>query len=207
MRSKFPSRKNGRLVHCEGLLELEAAHLFEVSSRVASYREQPERVPFPFEGQLRHWVPDLELTLCTGELVLVEVKPSDKLKTEAVADRLAAIATQMHRRGRTFVVLDDTNLRVEPRQTSVRRLLWEAPRTAPTAAAAQAALGTCAAQLPASAATLAALLEPRGISPISLLLMGLLRFDLAEPFSPNTLLHSNEDSNHAWLQLREELSI
>ena len=31
MRSKFPSRKNKRMVHCEGLLELDAAYLFEVS--------------------------------------------------------------------------------------------------------------------------------------------------------------------------------
>ena len=36
MRCKFPSRKNGRLVHCERLLELDAAYLFETNHRVAA---------------------------------------------------------------------------------------------------------------------------------------------------------------------------
>lgn len=43
MRSKFPSRKNGRLVHCEGLLELDAAHLFElVSGKTIRVEVKPE---------------------------------------------------------------------------------------------------------------------------------------------------------------------
>lgn len=54
MRSKFPSRKNGRLVHCEGMLELDAAHLFELHPRITACVGEQElraaKVPAAWAG-------------------------------------------------------------------------------------------------------------------------------------------------------------
>jgi len=75
MRSKFPSRKNNRVVHCEGLLELDAAYLFEVNPLVATFREQPITITYPDEARVRRYTPDFELTLTNGLIVWVEIKP------------------------------------------------------------------------------------------------------------------------------------
>ena len=42
MRCKFPSRKNARLVHCEGLLELDAAYAFELHPGIAHHQAHVE---------------------------------------------------------------------------------------------------------------------------------------------------------------------
>jgi hypothetical protein len=43
MRGKFPSRKNGRMVHHEGLLELDAIYLFEASPLIAKLNRHDNR--------------------------------------------------------------------------------------------------------------------------------------------------------------------
>jgi hypothetical protein len=40
VRVKFVSRKNGRMVHNEGLLELDASYLFEMSPWIVRYGER-----------------------------------------------------------------------------------------------------------------------------------------------------------------------
>jgi len=60
VRGKFPSRKNGRMVHHEGLLELEAIYLFECSPCIIRYREQPVTIHYPDEAKLRRYTPDFE---------------------------------------------------------------------------------------------------------------------------------------------------
>jgi len=44
VRGKFPSRKNSRMIHHEGLLELDAIYLFEASPNIVRYREQPTTI-------------------------------------------------------------------------------------------------------------------------------------------------------------------
>ena len=61
VRGKFPSRKNGRMVHYEGLLELDAIYLFETSLRIVRYREQPHTYLYPDGEKLRRYTPDFEL--------------------------------------------------------------------------------------------------------------------------------------------------
>ena len=84
VRGKFPSRKNGRMVHHEGLLELDAIYLFEASPQIVRYREQPVTIKYPDGARLRRYTPDFELVLTTGEVVLIEVKPMRSLKDDEV---------------------------------------------------------------------------------------------------------------------------
>jgi hypothetical protein len=76
MRGKFPSRKNGRMVHHEGLLELDAIYLLEASPLVTGYREQPTTITYPDGDRVRRYTPDLEVTLDGGASVWIEVKPT-----------------------------------------------------------------------------------------------------------------------------------
>lgn len=59
--SKFPSRKTGRMVHHEGLLELDAIYHFENSPLISAYTEQPETIQYPDDNRLRRYTPDFEL--------------------------------------------------------------------------------------------------------------------------------------------------
>lgn len=136
MRCKFPSRKNGRLVHCEGLLELDAAYLFEAHPRVALYREQPAPVLFPDGERIRRYTPDFELTLDSGTLIWVDVKPARSLADEAIRRKLRCIQDHMRRCERQFLVLTDEELQAEPRQSNVRTIWRRSSRTLPSRGAA-----------------------------------------------------------------------
>ena len=204
MRCKFPSRKNARLVHCEGMLELDAAYLFEASPQITCYREQPAKVPFPDGDRVRRYTPDFELTLTTGEIVWVEVKPALSLADEDVQHRLQMVREHMGRSERPFTILSDEVLRVEPRQANVRQIFHRMPRSAPTMDTAVMALRRCAEELPAPLHQAAATLAGVGLQPYSLLMMGLLRCDLSAALAPDTLITLAKENDDGWFRLSEE---
>ncbi|WP_051180261.1 TnsA endonuclease N-terminal domain-containing protein [Caballeronia insecticola] len=77
-RGRFPSQKSGRTVAFESLIERDALLLFEFSRGVVSYREQPYSIYYSFEEKTRKYTPDFELTLASGAVLLIEVKPEEK---------------------------------------------------------------------------------------------------------------------------------
>lgn len=198
VRGKFPSRKNGRMVHYEGLLELDAIYLFETSPRIASYREQPETIYYPDGARLRRYTPDFELILTTGEPILIEAKPSRSLEDEDVRHKLDCVSTYFRRSAQPFIILDDGTLRCEPRQANLRAIYHQAPRLRPPVPACRAALSHYADQFPLTIAASIQLLSERGIDPFSLLLAGLLRCDLDQRVSPRTLLALTKGDDDAW---------
>lgn len=199
MRGKFPSRKNGRMVHHEGLLELDAIYLFEASPRVTSYREQPQTVLFPDGMRLRRYTPDFELTLSKGELVLVEVKPCRSLQGADVRRKLERVTAHLQRSEQPFVILTDEALRSEPRQGNVRRLYHQAPRLWPTDAACINALQPHRSRFPLPWSAVKQLLGERDIHPANLLFKGLLHCELDAPLTNDTLLHLTEENGDAWI--------
>lgn len=204
MRCKFPSRKNGRLVHCEGLLELDAAYLFEAHPRIARYREQPAPFFFPDGDRVRRYTPDFELTLVAGNTIWIEIKPNRSLADEEVRRRLRCVQEHMRRCERRFLVLTDEELRAEPRQANVRTIWRRSARTLPSHAAAHAALLRHAEQLPCSLAQASRHFEATGANVYSLLLMGLLRCDLSQPVNADTFIHLAQDTDDDWLCLSRE---
>lgn len=199
MRGKFPSRKNGRMVHHEGLLELDAIYLFEASPLVASYREQPRTILFPDGPRLRRYTPDFELTLSTGGFVLVEVKPCRSLQDAEVRHKLEKVTVNLERSEQSFVILTDEVLRSEPRQANVRRLYHQTPRRWPTDAACVNALQMHQSRFPLPWSAAKQLLGERGIHPANLLFKGLLHCELDEPLANDTLLHLTEENGNAWI--------
>ncbi|WP_313301372.1 TnsA endonuclease N-terminal domain-containing protein [Diaphorobacter sp.] len=204
MRGKFPSRKTGRMVHHEGMLELAAVYLFEASSSIDSYREQPVQITYPDGDRIRRYTPDFELALKDGSTVWVEVKPRSSLAHDDVKHKLAQVAVHMRRSGKTYVVLDDSVLRQEPRLSNIKLIWHMAPAHRPTRERAHLALTEHAGLFPLSMSPAIKLLEAHDIDVYSLLLMGMVTCDLDVPINGATLLNLSEEADHVWFSLSGE---
>lgn len=204
VRGKFPSRKNGRMVHHEGLLELDAVYLFETSPRIVRYREQPELVRYADGAKLRKYTPDFELALDTGEIVQTEVKPRSSLEHEEVAHKIAQLHAHFDRSGRLFVVLTDEVLRVEPRQSNLRWICHQAPRVRPTRMAIQAAVRRMKDSFPMTLQDAKSVMRFCEVDPFSALMEGVLTCDLSGPISSETLVNPTEESSHEWFRIAHE---
>jgi hypothetical protein len=204
MRAKFPSRKNGRLVHCEGLLELDAAYLFEVHPGIESFREQPTTIHYPDGSRMRRYTPDFELTLVSGEQIWVEIKPETSMAQPEVQRKLELVADHLANTGHPFAVLTDRVLRKEPRRTNVQRIIARSLRSPVTPQAARIALDSCSVHFPGPIAAVAAALAKHGKEPYSLMQLGLLHFDLSQPLTGDTAIYLTGESDDGWIQLSPE---
>ena len=123
MRGKFPSIKAGRMIHCESLLELDLAVVLEFSKAIVRYREQPLTAHYVFDGRIRRYTPDFEITLASGETMLIEVKPAQKLLDEQERKRFEQIADHFARQGQRFAILTELEIRQTVLLANLRCLL------------------------------------------------------------------------------------
>ncbi|MDX8128752.1 TnsA endonuclease N-terminal domain-containing protein [Methylomonas sp. OY6] len=216
VRCKYPSRKNGRMVHLEGLLELEASYLFEASPNIVRYREQPITFHYPDGPKLRRYTPDFELVLSTGEIVFIEVKPVSSLQHAKVQHKLGCVAEHMYRSGKPFVILTDQVIRQEPRLSNLRWIYHRARRIPPSPDAMRVAINKVRHHFPVSIAKATALLRTicidpysgfitlSDIDPYSLLLAGHLRCSLDQPITQETLIELNTGADNGWFCIAQE---
>lgn len=111
VRGQFPSYKMNRMIAWESQLERRACYLFEFSSGVKSFREQPTTFKVPFYDRVRRYTPDFELILAMGEIVYVEIKPANKLEDKEVLVFYNNISIQLNRQGYQFIVITDNELK------------------------------------------------------------------------------------------------
>ncbi|AEF98468.1 TnsA endonuclease N-terminal domain-containing protein [Methylomonas methanica] len=204
VRGKFPSRKNGRMVHHEGLLELDAIYLFESSPNIVRFREQPITLHYPDGAKLRRYTPDFELVLTTGEIVLIEVKPVSSLGHDDVQHKLNCVAEYMRRSNMPFVILTDEVIRQEPRLSNLRWVLRQAPRVRPSADAMTVAINKLRDCLPASLAEVTALTTDSSVDLYCLFLAGYLRCALDQPISDYTRIELNLEADNDWFCVAQE---
>jgi len=75
LRAKFPSRKLGRYVHAESLLERDALYHIEYSPSVVNYQEQPVVIHYYDEcGKPRRYFADFLVKFADGSEEFIEVK-------------------------------------------------------------------------------------------------------------------------------------
>lgn len=204
VRGKFPSRKNGRMVHHEGLLELEAIYLFETSPLITRYREQPVTIHYPDGARLRRYTPDFELELASGEIVLVEIKPARCLQDEKIRHKFDRVAAHMQRSDTPFIILTDACIRQEPRLSSLRWIYHRAKRVPPVWDAINLAASRYRKHFPLSIHAATHLLDECGLEPYSLLLSGLAQCPLEQRASPETLIYLTEETPDAWFYIAQE---
>lgn len=204
VRGKFPSRKNGRMVHHEGLLELDAIYLFEASPQIVRYREQPVTIKYPDGARLRRYTPDFELVLTTGEVVLIEVKPLRSLKDDEVRHKLDCVAAHLKRSAQIFVILTDEVIRQEPYLSNLRWIYHQAPRVSPSMEAGRIAVRRHHHRFPLPISGAATLFGECGVDPYSLLLAGHLRCELGQAISPDTQITLATEADHGWFWISHE---
>lgn len=201
IRGKFPSRKTGRMVHYEGLLELDALYHFETSPLIVSYTEQPVRIHYPDGARLRRYTPDFQLHLADGQDVLIEVKPAANAVRPETSHSLMQIAAQFDRTAQAFEVLTDEALRIELRLSNLKVIYHEAARIRPPLLKGEVALRRLAPNFPMEVHEALAALAAYNLDPYSLLLAGQLVCDLGTPISTHTLLNLNLENDHEWFRL------
>jgi hypothetical protein len=204
VRGKFPSRKNGRMIHHEGLLELDAIYLFEASPLIVRFREQPITIQYPDGKRLRRYTPDFELILITGEVVVVEIKPARRLASTDIRRTFDCIEEHMQRSSVRFTILTDLMLRQEPRLTNLKRIYHCAARVPPTSAALDTVISRHADKFPTSIATASALFAAADIDPYSALLAGQLQCKLDSAVDSRTTLTMPTEGHHDWFRISEE---
>jgi len=122
-RGKFPSRKLGRMVHWESLVERDLILHMEYDPLVANYQEQPTVIEYYDEqGKVRSYFPDFLVQRADGSEYLVEAKPASRLLTPKVRDKLAAVALRLKEMGREFRVMTDVVIRQQPRFDNLSRI-------------------------------------------------------------------------------------
>ncbi|WP_425127631.1 Tn7 transposase TnsA N-terminal domain-containing protein [Burkholderia arboris] len=122
-RGRFPSLKSGRSVAFESLIERDALLLFEFSRGIVSYREQPYSIYYSFNGRSRRYTPDFELTLASGAVLLIEVKPEERARAPDEDKRLRRITDHFAEFSVPFRVLTDTQIRSGVDRPAFRRHL------------------------------------------------------------------------------------
>lgn len=122
IRGYFPSIKNDRMMAWESLLERDAMILFEFSSAIVSYQEQPSLERYYRGDRSYKYFPDFLIHLRNETQINIEVKPSSKMQIEEVSTRYADIASFYKRSDRHFMVLTDKEIRQEPRLANLKIL-------------------------------------------------------------------------------------
>jgi len=201
MRGKFPSRKTGRLVHYEGLLERDAIYLFETSPLIESYAEQPERIHFPDGNKLRRYTPDFVLDLHDGRRVLVEIKPARCLQQPDVRHKLDCVATELERTGQAFLVLSEADLRQQPRLDNLKWIYQHASKRIVSFLQSRTAIDPMVDRFPMTLRAASPALAEHCIEPFGLLLDGWLQCDLSEPINFDTPVTLSMESDHEWFRI------
>jgi hypothetical protein len=71
----FDSDKNGRTIYYDSELEMSFYKTLEHSSLIKRYVEQPFRIEYTLDGQIRNYYPDVLTYLNDGRGVVIEIKP------------------------------------------------------------------------------------------------------------------------------------
>jgi len=122
-RGKFPSRKLGRMVQWESLLERDAILILEHRPDVDWYEEQPsEEIYYDAYGTAWRYTPDFGVRLTNGSEFHIEVKPLGKLVDVDLCHKLALIELRYKETGRRFEIWTEREIRADPRFSTLRTI-------------------------------------------------------------------------------------
>jgi len=110
------------MVEYESILESDAILLFEFSSAVVNYQEQPALVYYAMNETMHKYYPDFRLDLVDGTSIYIEVKPSQKLIPKQAKQKYLAITDHFQNQGELFLVLTEKEIRREPLIGNLKRI-------------------------------------------------------------------------------------
>tara|TARA_R110001606_G_scaffold399222_1_gene582286 strand:- start:8527 stop:9216 length:690 start_codon:yes stop_codon:yes gene_type:complete len=118
----FPSLKNERTVTCESTIEADFALRLEHDQNVLGYRCQPETFSFYINDCAYSYTPDFLVYFDDFKEVYYEVKPNDWDLDTQLAERLPEITELLHKQGKTFEVITESEIRPEPFISNLNQL-------------------------------------------------------------------------------------
>jgi hypothetical protein len=121
-RGYFPSKKLGRMVAWESLVERDVILLLEFSPGVLSYQEQPVLVKYHDGSDIRAYYPDFEVVFIDGQSIHVEVKTAKDLAKPVIQNKYRTIAADYARRQHGFRIISDQDLRCGALHKNLRML-------------------------------------------------------------------------------------
>lgn len=175
-------------MYAEGLLEADAFYWLEAATDVISYREQPLTIRFPDGAQLSRYTPDLEVTLKSGEKIIVEVKPRSSLKREEVSTKIATLRGYFFSVEADYQVWTDAVIRREPWRSNLRSIYAKVKAHSPSGAQMSAGMALLEPHLPVTLSQAEALLKRVGLEPYSLIFDGRICLDYSLPLSQESMI-------------------
>jgi hypothetical protein len=107
----IPSRKLGRMVRYESLLERAAFHLLEQDAAVVWYEEQPCRIRYRYRGRKRVYTPDIRIEWRDGGVTIAECKPLQRVGKADEAIKWTAARAWCDHYGARFTLITEQTLR------------------------------------------------------------------------------------------------
>jgi hypothetical protein len=106
MTGKFPSTKNGRMMHWESQYELGVFQILEISPLVAAYSEQPAEIKYTGMDGIQHLhFPDILVELTCGINLFIEVKPESAATDQDLANRTTLLAGLLKPMGYRYLMI------------------------------------------------------------------------------------------------------
>ena len=121
---KFSSKKNQATILCEGSLEFDACFFFEYLDPVISYEHQPDVYKYQYNEKSVNFYPDFKLSLDSGEIILVEIKPLNRACKNEFKEKFSARKSALKELGYNFILLTDNQIRSAPLLDNLK-LLYE----------------------------------------------------------------------------------
>lgn len=186
---KIPSIKLARAVHCESLLEGDAALLLDITPSVGTFSEQPLRLHYLQGGQWRSHIPDF-VALVDGTTYFFEVKFERDL-SELVLSRTAHLKALLRPLGIRYSLLTERNVRQQNVVQNAHRLLRRARHDVPEAVSLQVlSLLREMGRLPLAAFDWSVAASSRAVAIAQIIMAGAARVDLRLPL---------DDASYVWL--------
>lgn len=107
----FPSRKNGRLIQYESLLEQRMVRLMEADKHIVEYTDQPKAKEWR-DGSYRTRCStfDFEYVADDGTITIVEVKPWSRVQKKGLLEEFAFARFELGKQGYNFELWTDREL-------------------------------------------------------------------------------------------------
>lgn len=107
----FPSRKNGRLIQYESLLEQRMIRLMEADKHIVEYTDQPKAKEWR-DGSYRTRCStfDFEYVADDGTVTIVEVKPWSRVQRKGLLEEFAFARFELGKQGYNFELWTDREL-------------------------------------------------------------------------------------------------
>ncbi len=107
----FPSRKNGRLIQYESLLEQRMIRLMEADKHIVKYTDQPKAKEWcDGSSRTRCSTFDFEYVADDGAVTIVEVKPWSRVQKKGLLEEFAFARFELGKQGYNFELWTDREL-------------------------------------------------------------------------------------------------